>query len=101
MARKSAADLVVVPISGGGRSPPPDELDTTEQTIWKAVVDAAPAHAIDPAAQLILRRLVAQAAIAERHEARLRELRAQDRDYGDDAESLSENIRRDYKVFGA
>jgi hypothetical protein len=88
MARKSAADLVVVPISGGGRPPPPGELDSIEQSIWKAVVDASPAYAIDPAAQLILRRLVAQAAIAERHEARLRELRAQDRDYGDDAQAL-------------
>src|SRR5262249_29730830 len=89
MAAERAADPVGVPISGGGRPPPPGELDTTEQAIWKAVVDAAPAHSIDSAAQLILRRLVAQAAIAERHEARLRELRAQDRDYGDDAEALA------------
>lgn len=89
MARKSAADLVVVPIAGGGRPPPPGELDTTEQAIWKAVVDAAPAHAIDPAAQLILKRLCAQAVLAERHEARLRALRAQDQDQGEDAVALA------------
>jgi len=65
MARKSVVGLVVVPLSGGGRPEPPGELDTLEQSIWKAVVDASPAHAIDPAAQLILRRLVARAAIAE------------------------------------
>jgi len=89
MARKSVADLVVVPISGGGRPPPPGELDTIEQTIWKAVVDAAPAHAIDPAAQLILRRLVAQAALCEQREARLRILRAERLDGDEELTALA------------
>ena len=89
MARKSAADLTVVPLSGGGRPPPPADLDATEQTLWKAVVDASPAYAIDLAAQLVLRRLVAQATLCERHEARLRALRAQDLDQGEDAEALA------------
>ena len=88
MARKSSADLAVVPLQGGGRPPPTAHLDATEQTVWRAVVDASPAYAIDPAAQLILRRLVAQAALCERHEARLRALRAQDQDQGEDAEAL-------------
>ena len=87
MARKSAADLVVVPLSGGGRPPPPGELDTIEQAIWKAVVDAAPAHAIDPAAQLILKRLCAQAALCEQREVRLRTLRAERPD--DDEELIA------------
>ena len=89
MARKSAADLVVVPISGGGRPPPPDELDATEQTIWKAVVDAAPAHAIDPAAQLILKRLCAQVALCEQREARLRTLRAERPDGDEELTALA------------
>jgi hypothetical protein len=38
---------------------------------------------------LVLRRLVAQAAIAERREARLRLLRAQDLDEGEDAAELA------------
>jgi hypothetical protein len=48
MARKSAADLVIVPISGADRPTPPGELDAIEQSICKAVVDASPAHSIDP-----------------------------------------------------
>jgi hypothetical protein len=87
MARKSAADLVVVPLPGGGRPPPPADLDAIEQSIWKAVVDAAPAHAIDPAAQVILKRMVAQAALCERREARLRTLRAERPD--DDEELIA------------
>jgi hypothetical protein len=37
----------------------------------------------------VLRRAVAQVAICERHEARLRALREQDRDRGEDAEALA------------
>jgi hypothetical protein len=48
-----------------------------------------PAHWLDPAGQLVLRRLVAQAAIAERREARLRELRALDADGTEDAVALA------------
>ena len=57
--------------------------------IWRDVVDALPAHWLDPAGQLVLRRLVAQAAIAERREARLRQLRAQGKDDGEDADTLA------------
>src|SRR5262245_2442059 len=75
--RKSAASLSVVPvIPGAGRSDPPSHLDSTESQIWRAVVGALPDHWIDAAGEQILLRLVAQAAIAQRHEGRLRELRA-------------------------
>jgi hypothetical protein len=53
------------------------------------VVDALPAHWLDTAGQIVLRRLVAQAAIAEGREARLRQLRTQDRDSGEDADALA------------
>ena len=88
--RQSAAALSVVPlIPGQGRPPPPAGLDRLERRIWRDVVDALPAHWLDPAAQLVLRRLVAQAAIAERREARLRQLRAQGKDDGEDADTLA------------
>jgi hypothetical protein len=53
------------------------------------VVDALPAHWLDPAGQQVLRRLVAQAVIAERREARLREFRAQGQDGSEDAAALA------------
>jgi hypothetical protein len=88
--RQSAAALSVVPlIPGQGRPPPPAGLDRLERRIWRDVVDALPAHWLDPAGQLVLRRLVAQAAIAERREARLRQLRAQGKDDGEDADTLA------------
>ena len=88
--RRSAAALSVVPlVPGAGRPPPPAGLDRLERRIWRDVVDALPAHWLDPAAQLVLRRLVAQAAIAERREARLRQLRAQGKDDGEDADTLA------------
>ena len=87
MARKSQADLSVIPISGGGRPEPPADLDAIERSIWKAVVNALPAHAIDAAAQIILKRLVAQAALCEQREARLRRLREERRD--DDEELIA------------
>ena len=88
--RKSAASLTVVPVlPGQGRPEPPASLDSLEKQIWRDVVDALPAHWLDPAGQLILRRLVAQAAISERREVRLRQLRAQDQDDGKDAAELA------------
>jgi hypothetical protein len=88
--RKSAASLSVVPIvPGEGRPEPPDSLDALEQQIWRDVIDALPAHWLDTAGQLILRRLVAQAAISERREVRLRQLRAQDQDGGEEADELA------------
>ena len=88
--RKSAASLSVVPVvPGQGRPEPPLNLDALEKQIWRDVVDALPAHWLDLAGQLILRRLVAQTAISERREARLRLMRAQDQDGGEDADALA------------
>jgi hypothetical protein len=88
--RKSASSLSVVPIvPGQGRPEPPASLDALEKQIWRDVVDALPSHWLDLAGQLVLRRLVAQAAISERREARLRQLRAQDQDGGEDADALA------------
>ena len=77
--RKSQASLSVVApaIPGAGRPDPPSHLDANEAQIWRAVVGALPDHWIDRAGEQILLRLVAQGAIAERQEGRLRELRAQ------------------------
>ena len=88
--RKSAASLSVVPlVPGQARPEPPANLDALERQIWRDVVDALPGHWLDLAGQLVLRRLVAQAAISERREARLRQLRAQDQDGGEDADALA------------
>ena len=77
MPRKAAAELAVVPlVPGQGRPEPPPDLDPLEQGVWRDIVAALPGHWIDPAGQVVLRRLVAQAAVAERQEARLRQLRA-------------------------
>ena len=88
--RKSEHSLQVVPLVPGrsGRPPPPPELDAVEARIWRAVIDALPGFWVDGAGELVLRRLVAQAAIAERREQRLRQLRAQDRDSGEEADAL-------------
>ena len=65
------------------------DLDSIEQRIWREVVDALPGHWLDFAGQLVLRRLVAQAAVSERQEVRLRQLRAQDQDGGEEAGTLA------------
>jgi hypothetical protein len=88
--RKSEASLTVVPlVPGQGRPKPPAGLDKLERRIWKGVVAALPAHWLDPAGQLVLRRLVCQAAVCERQERRLRELRALDQDSSEDATALA------------
>src|SRR5215472_14912483 len=88
--RKSAASLSVVPVlPGRGRPEPPPDLDELEQRIWREVVDALPGHWLDRAGQVILRRLVAQAAVSERQESRLRQLRAQQQDGGEEAATLA------------
>jgi hypothetical protein len=87
--RKPAAALSVVLVPGQGRPSPPVHLDALEREIWHNVIDALPAHWLDLAGQLILRRLVAQCAIAERREARLRALRATDQDAGEGASELA------------
>jgi hypothetical protein len=75
MPRRSDADLSIVPmLPGKGRPAPPKELDQIEAHAWNDVVDALPAQWFDAAAQIVLRRLVSQIAIAERLEARLRRL---------------------------
>ena|SRR5215831_8564934 len=90
MPRKAAAELAIVPrVPGRGRPEPPVDLDPLEQRIWREVVDALPGHWLDTAGQLVLRRLTAQAAIAERQEARLRQLRAQGQDGGEEAGALA------------
>ena len=89
MPSRRPSTLSVVPlIPGQGRPEPPPDLDELEQSIWRAVVDALPAHWVDRAGEIVLRRLVAQAAVAQQREARLRELRAVGRDIGEDADAL-------------
>jgi hypothetical protein len=70
MPRRSGADLSLVPmLPGKGRPAPPKALDQVEARAWNDVVDALPSQWIDAAAQMVLRRLVCQIAIAERLEA--------------------------------
>jgi hypothetical protein len=92
MPRHSAAELIAPPapqVPGQGRPEPPKHLDDLEQAIWREVVDALPQFWVDGAGALVLRRLVAQAAIAERCEGRLRRLRAGNLDGTEDAEGLA------------
>jgi hypothetical protein len=85
MPRRSAADLSLVPmLPGKGRPAPPKALDQVEARAWNDIIDALPSQWIDAAAQLVLRRVAAQVAIAERVEARLRDLARR----GDDHEAL-------------
>ena len=89
MPSRRPSTLAVAPvIPGQGRPEPPPDLDELEQSIWRAVIDALPAHWVDKAGEIVLRRLVAQAAVAERRELRLRGLRATGRDIGEDADAL-------------
>ena len=75
MPRRSDADLSIVPmLPGRGRPEPPKALDQIEARAWNDVVDALPDRFLDPAGQLVLRRVVTQVAIAERLEERLRRL---------------------------
>ena len=71
-------------LPGKGRPAPPKALDQVEARAWNDVIDALPSQWIDAAAQMVLRRLVCQIAIAERLEARLRDLAMM----GDDPEAL-------------
>lgn len=90
MPRKSASSLTVVPVvPGQGRPEPPTELDRSEKRLWREVVDALPGHWIDQAAQQVLRRAVAQAALCEQHEARLRVLRAEQSDDDEELTALA------------
>jgi hypothetical protein len=91
MPRRSAAELATPPIAipGQGRPEPPDHLDGLERAIWQEVVTSLPPFWVDGAGALVLRRLVAQAAIAERVEDRLRRLRRDRVDDSEDAEALA------------
>ncbi len=90
MPRKSAAALAVVSlVPGQGRPEPPADLDLLEQRIWRDVVAALPGHWVDPAGQVVFRRLAAQAAVAERQEMRLRQLRTQEQDDQEEAAELT------------
>jgi hypothetical protein len=86
MPRKPAASLTVLPpsIPGQGRPEPPAALDGTEARIWRGVVAGLPDYWVDGSGEQVLRRLVCQAAIAERQEARLRTLRTQPFDQDDE-----------------
>jgi hypothetical protein len=74
MPRKAAADLHVIRLPGQGRPEPPATLTQAEQSAWRAIVDSAPGGWLDPTAQLVLQRVVAQIGIAARHEERLRRI---------------------------
>jgi hypothetical protein len=77
--RKSGISLAVIPpVLPGERPAPPAELDVTEARIWKEIVGALPPTWFDAAAQQVLVRAVAQAAVCEGQEAQLRALRAQE-----------------------
>ena len=73
MPRRSDADLSIVPLlPGKGRPEPPKALDQIEARAWNDVIDGLPDRFLDPAGQLVLRRVVAaQVAIAERLEDRV------------------------------
>ena len=90
MPRRSAADLTIVPlVPGRGRPEPPKALDQIEARAWNDVIDALPDRWLDPAGQLVLRRVATQVAIAERLEDRLRRLALID----DDPEALAAEAR--------
>ena len=75
MPRRPPPDLTIVPlVPGKGRPEPPKTLDPVEARAWNDTIDALPGQWVDPAGQLLLRRVAAQAAIAERLEGRLRRL---------------------------
>jgi hypothetical protein len=75
MPRRSQADISILSlVPGKGRPVPPRDLDQAEARAWRDVVDAMPAQWLDPAGQLVLRRIAAQIALAERLEGRLRRL---------------------------
>jgi hypothetical protein len=85
MPRKSKAAGNVIRLPGqGDRSAPPGGLSAAQNRAWAAVVSSAPGRWLDPAAQLLLRRLVTQISIAERHEQRLTRI-ADEGDGGEEA----------------
>jgi hypothetical protein len=51
-------------------------MTQAEQKSWRAIVDASPDGFLDGAAQLLLRQVVAEIAVADRHAERLRRMAA-------------------------
>jgi hypothetical protein len=81
MPRRSAPDLTIVQlIPGKGRPEPPKDLKPAEARAWNDIIDAMPSQWVDTAGQVVLRRVAAQVAAAERLEDRLRKLAANDDD---------------------
>jgi hypothetical protein len=76
MPRRSSTDNIV-PIAGAKTRPePPDRMTRAEGEIWRAMVDSSPQRWFDPAAQVLLRQVVAQVTAADRHVRRLRQMAA-------------------------
>jgi hypothetical protein len=73
MPRKPASDNIVPLRTARKRPSPPDRMTASESSIWRALVDAAPGQWFDPAAQVLLRQVVAQVTAADRHVRRLRQ----------------------------
>lgn len=77
MPRKPPSDgdtprLVLLP--GKGRPGPPPKMSASEQAAWRAIVDASPERYLDGASQLLLRQVVTQITVADRHAERLRRM---------------------------
>src|SRR6516164_5326647 len=85
----AALSTVSVLVPGAGRPEPPPELDASEAKAWREVITALPAHWVDPAGQLILLRLAAQAAVAARLEEQMRQMRADGLDASKEAKVLA------------
>jgi hypothetical protein len=75
MPRKSGSDNII-PLPGKGRPSPSDKMTAEEQRIWRAFTDSTPQRWFDPAAQVLLRQVVAQVTAADRHARRLRQMAA-------------------------
>jgi hypothetical protein len=76
MPRKPPSDdppkLVLLP--GRGRPSPPPKMSASEQAAWRAIVDASPERYLDGASQLLLKQVVIQITVADRHAERLRRM---------------------------
>ena len=94
MPRKAKADHLKVASLGRPRLEPPEVLDAAEARIWRSVVDAAPGGFLHSIAQLILRQVVCQRAVSDRHVEKLRALVAQPEDRIETELVLAEAHRR-------
>ena len=85
MPRRQPKLALVAPLPGQGRPKPPQDSTASERAAWKAIVAALPDYWVDAAGEVVLKRLVAQVAVAETFEDELRRSRAQE---GADDEAL-------------